>query len=108
MEWPETEVVERRLQAPPGFSGLVTHGAVRPTNKFPIGKNGSRDMKLNCISCGHSFSLDEAYDNFVGLVKCFICGALLEIRTADGYLQSVAFQHRQQAPPEESVMSDCS
>lgn len=46
-------------------------------------------MKINCISCGHNLSLDEAYDNFTGLVKCYVCGALLEIKTSEGKLQSV-------------------
>ena len=46
-------------------------------------------MKINCISCGHNISLDAAYDDFTGLVKCYVCGALLEIKTADGHLQSV-------------------
>jgi len=46
-------------------------------------------MKINCISCGHNLSLDEAYDNFTGLVKCYVCGALLEIKTSDGKIQSV-------------------
>jgi hypothetical protein len=46
-------------------------------------------MKINCISCGHSISLDAAYDDFTGLVKCYVCGALLEIKTVEGHLQSV-------------------
>ncbi len=46
-------------------------------------------MKVNCISCGHSISLDEAYDDFSGYVKCYVCGGMLEIKTADGKLSSV-------------------
>lgn len=46
-------------------------------------------MKINCISCGHTIGLDEAYDDFAGLVKCYVCGGLLEIKTADGKIQSV-------------------
>jgi hypothetical protein len=46
-------------------------------------------MKINCISCGHSLSLDEAYDDFRGMVKCYVCGGLLEIKTAAGKIESV-------------------
>lgn len=46
-------------------------------------------MKINCISCGHNISLDVAYDDFTGLVKCYVCGALLEITTAEGHLRSI-------------------
>lgn len=34
-------------------------------------------MKINCLSCGHKVELDDAYDDFEGLVKCFACTALL-------------------------------
>lgn len=46
-------------------------------------------MKIICISCGHTLPLDEAYDDFTGLIKCYVCGALLEIKAAAGKLQSV-------------------
>lgn len=48
-------------------------------------------MKINCISCGHTLWLDEAYDDFGGMVKCWVCGGLLEIKTAEGKVQSVNF-----------------
>jgi hypothetical protein len=50
-------------------------------------------MKINCISCGHKLSLDDAYDNYTGLVRCWVCDALLEIKTSDGKLQSVDLGH---------------
>ncbi len=46
-------------------------------------------MKINCLSCGHKVDLDIVYDNFEGQVKCFACGALLEIRTEDAHLRAV-------------------
>jgi hypothetical protein len=46
-------------------------------------------MKINCLSCGHKVDLDSVYDNFEGQVKCFACGALLEIRTEDAHLRVV-------------------
>jgi DNA-directed RNA polymerase subunit RPC12/RpoP len=47
-------------------------------------------MKINCVSCGHKVDLDDAYDDFEGQVKCFACGTLLEIRTEQGNIKSVA------------------
>ena len=46
-------------------------------------------MKVNCLSCGHKVDLDEVYDDYNGQVKCFACGALLEIQTHLGQLKSI-------------------
>ncbi len=46
-------------------------------------------MKLNCLSCGHSVDLRDGYDDYDGQVKCFVCGALLTIRTEDGQIKWV-------------------
>ncbi|MGB6064508.1 MAG: hypothetical protein WBG50_06845 [Desulfomonilaceae bacterium] len=46
-------------------------------------------MKINCVSCGHNMTLDDAYDDFEGSVKCYVCGALLQVRTCDGKIKSV-------------------
>ncbi len=46
-------------------------------------------MNVNCLSCGHALDLREAYDDYRGQVRCFICGALLAIRTLDGDVKSV-------------------
>ncbi|MDP8229338.1 MAG: hypothetical protein P9M15_07795 [Candidatus Electryoneaceae bacterium] len=46
-------------------------------------------MKINCLKCGHKVELDDAYDDYEGQVKCWICGTLLEIRTKEGRLESV-------------------
>jgi hypothetical protein len=48
-------------------------------------------MKLNCLSCGHSLDLHNDYDDYDGLVKCFVCGAMLLIRSEDGRVKRVAF-----------------
>ena len=48
-------------------------------------------MKINCLSCGHNVDLDDAYEEYEGQVKCFACGALLEIKTDQGNLKSVRF-----------------
>ena len=46
-------------------------------------------MKVNCISCGHTLDLRDAYDDYEGKVRCFICGAMLTIRTCDGQVKAV-------------------
>jgi len=46
-------------------------------------------MKINCLSCGHSVELDDAYDDFEGQVKCFACGALLQVTLSEGCIRSV-------------------
>lgn len=48
-------------------------------------------MKVNCLNCGHKVDLDEAYDNYEGLVKCFACSAMLEIKAEEGSVKSVKF-----------------
>lgn len=48
-------------------------------------------MKINCLACGHNVDLSDAYSDYEGLVKCFACGALLEIKTEGGSLKSVHF-----------------
>jgi hypothetical protein len=65
-------------------------------------------MNVNCLSCGHALDLREAYDDYDGQVKCFICGALLTIHTSEGQIKSVELARRSRpavAPAmEESVL----
>ena len=46
-------------------------------------------MKINCLSCGLKMDLADAYDNYEGQVKCFACGATLEIKTEEGNVRAV-------------------
>jgi DNA-directed RNA polymerase subunit N (RpoN/RPB10) len=46
-------------------------------------------MRINCLSCGHKVDLDDAYDDFEGQVKCFPCGAVLEIKTEQAKLKKI-------------------
>jgi len=46
-------------------------------------------MNVNCLSCGHSLDLREAYDHYRGQIRCFICGALLTLHSEDGQVISV-------------------
>jgi len=48
-------------------------------------------MKINCLSCGHSIELDEAYRDYEGQVKCSTCSALLEVKLEEGLVKSVKF-----------------
>ena len=32
-------------------------------------------MRINCLSCGHNMDLDDAYDDYEGPFKCFMCNA---------------------------------
>ncbi|MGO9571173.1 MAG: hypothetical protein ACLP5H_26910 [Desulfomonilaceae bacterium] len=56
-------------------------------------------MKVNCVSCGHNMMLDDAYDDFEGLIKCYVCGALLQIKTCDGKIKSVNLMGTQHQTP---------
>lgn len=51
-------------------------------------------MRVNCLSCGHKLDLGDAYDDYAGQVKCLVCGAMLEIRTEEGNVRSVAVAMR--------------
>ncbi len=51
-------------------------------------------MKINCLSCGHTIDLDEAYSGYEGQVKCYTCSALLEIKLEESLIKSVKFLKR--------------
>jgi hypothetical protein len=51
-------------------------------------------MRLNCLSCGHSLDLHNDYEDYEGMVRCYVCGALLMIRTEDGCIKRVTFATR--------------
>jgi len=61
-------------------------------------------MKLNCLSCGHSLDLHSDYDDYEGLVKCYVCGALLMIRTEEGNVKRVTFAERAPQEQEDDAM----
>lgn len=46
-------------------------------------------MKIRCVSCGHSISLDDAYDDFEGQVRCYVCNGLLQIKTEEGMIKVI-------------------
>ncbi len=55
-------------------------------------------MKVNCLSCGHNVDLDDVYEDYEGPVKCFACGATLEIKCEQGHLRRVQFARRTAYP----------
>jgi ribosomal protein S27E len=47
-------------------------------------------MKIICMSCEREVNLDhKVFEDYQGLVKCFSCGAMLEIKTSRGVLGSI-------------------
>jgi predicted RNA-binding Zn-ribbon protein involved in translation (DUF1610 family) len=61
---------------------------LRPAN-FLCYREGEQEMTINCISCGHRIDIGEDYDDYEGPVKCWVCGALLDIKTEVGNLRAV-------------------
>ena len=59
--------------------------------------------KINCLSCGHFVDLGPAYDNYQGQIKCFACGAFLEVKIEDGELKSNRFVSFACRPMEEAA-----
>ena len=58
-------------------------------------------MKINCPACGHSVELDEAYDDYEGQIRCWVCREVFEIRTADGYVKAVRSREFAPSPSRE-------
>ena len=48
-------------------------------------------MKVNCLGCGYKVDLADAYDDYEGPIKCFACGAIMEIATHEGSMRAVSF-----------------
>ena len=47
-------------------------------------------MQINCLGCGFKVDLAGAYDDYVGQIKCFACGAIMEIATQAGNIRAVS------------------
>jgi DNA-directed RNA polymerase subunit N (RpoN/RPB10) len=46
-------------------------------------------VKINCLGCGYKVDLANAYDDYEGQIKCFACGAILEIAAQEGSIRAV-------------------
>lgn len=51
-------------------------------------------MKINCLSCGFKVDLDDMYSDYAGQIKCYACGALMQIETRGEKLVSVSRAER--------------
>jgi len=60
-------------------------------------------MKINCLSCGHKVDIGDAYDDYEGQIKCYVCSAILEIKTEEGNLKSVNFLKTARPSTEEAL-----
>jgi DNA-directed RNA polymerase subunit N (RpoN/RPB10) len=47
-------------------------------------------MEVNCLGCGFKVDLTDAYNDYVGPIKCFACGAITEIATQAGEVRAVS------------------
>ena len=51
-----------------------------------------QELKLNCISCGHSIALHEdVYADYEGSIKCNACSAILSVKLQEGKLKLMDF-----------------
>jgi len=50
--------------------------------------------------------LHRDYDDYEGMVSCYVCGALLMIRTEDGHIKRVTFATR--APQDDATLHSMS
>ena len=63
-------------------------------------------MRVNCLTCGFAVALDQAYNNYEGQVRCFVCGSILHIRSEEGMLRSVEFIRRRNPSLTEAAVQD--
>ena len=61
-------------------------------------------MKLNCISCGHNIDLDDSYGEYQGLIKCYVCNAVLSVKIEEGNIKSVDLRNLTKTPSEEGSL----
>jgi ribosomal protein S27E len=90
--------LRKKQHSPPEFyavPGWKTFGTGTKDGAGSLGAHSNHNqgnegeaMKINCISCGHKFDLGDAYDEYEGQVKCYICGNILEIQTHEGNVKS--------------------
>jgi DNA-directed RNA polymerase subunit N (RpoN/RPB10) len=60
-------------------------------------------MKINCLNCGHTVTLDDAYGEYDGEVRCFVCGSLLEVRIENDLVKSVRLLTTPQRPHKDTI-----
>jgi ribosomal protein S27E len=51
---------------------------------------GEKSMRVQCISCGQELDLDHGiFEDYSGLVKCFSCSAMMEVKSTGGEVYSI-------------------
>jgi hypothetical protein len=46
-------------------------------------------IKLNCLACGHTLDLSDAYEDYDGEIRCWGCHTSLLVALHDGKLKSL-------------------
>jgi DNA-directed RNA polymerase subunit N (RpoN/RPB10) len=50
-------------------------------------------MKVKCVSCGYEINLDHnIFNDYSGPIKCYSCSAMMEVKTTQGLINSIANQ----------------
>jgi len=62
-------------------------------------------MQINCLGCGFKVDLADEYDDYEGQIKCFVCGAVMEIAAQEGSIRAVRSVTEVQLPPVEKFLS---
>ncbi|MBU1260425.1 MAG: hypothetical protein KKI18_03550 [Planctomycetes bacterium] len=62
-------------------------------------------MRINCLSCGYTIDMDNAYGDYDGQIKCVICKAVLNIKTEEGELKSATVAEAGRLNSEKTVFS---
>ncbi len=60
-------------------------------------------MKVNCLGCGYKVELAESYDDYEGPIKCFACGATMEVAAHEGSIREVRLVTGEPLPSAEKV-----
>lgn len=55
-------------------------------------------MKINCMACGHQIDIGDAYDNYEGPFRCWVCGTLMMVKTHEGDLKKMGINGKWGAP----------
>jgi predicted nucleic acid-binding Zn ribbon protein len=69
-----------------GIKNQVDRGAKPSTRR----EKTMAVKRIKCIACGQEVNLDHVvFQNYEGPVKCFSCGAMMEVKTTRGTVDHV-------------------
>jgi hypothetical protein len=72
---------------------------------MPGGQEAIMDIKVNCLSCGHTLDLGETYEEYEGDFTCWVCQAKLMVHFCRGKLVEMT-KAGAPAQPDVFVISD--